>query len=211
MELEQIDFIFPHLGVCLCSTVSRVFVLNSQLLTNVPSDLMSSDALSDCAILVHEAASWLITNPGGFSVQGTIPALQRTLMLLLRLRMVEDFSVTNQVCFPLLFLDMGVCRGWWGEGQKRDNEGGPIVFFCFCSPSCSGTQPLLGIMHKPLERHPSSSGLHTSDSVAIGKSQLTGNGLFKMSFLASFSLICSVTSTELHNHSIYIQFWHLIL
>ncbi|KAG5207610.1 hypothetical protein JEQ12_017374 [Ovis aries] len=40
------------------------FNSNIQLLTNVPSDLMSSDALSDCAILVREAASWLITNPG---------------------------------------------------------------------------------------------------------------------------------------------------
>ena len=51
----------------------------------------------------------------------------------------------------------------------------------------------------------------TLRTLASGKSRLAGNGLFKMSLLASFSLICSVTSTELHNHSIYIQFWHLIL
>ena len=51
----------------------------------------------------------------------------------------------------------------------------------------------------------------TPPTLASGKSRLAGNGLFKMSLLASFSLICSVTSTELHNHSIYIQFWHLIL
>lgn len=30
---------------------------------------MSSDAPSDCAILVREAADWLITNPGGVSAQ----------------------------------------------------------------------------------------------------------------------------------------------
>ena len=107
----------------------------------------------------------------------------------------------------LLSLGVGVCGRRW----VRDSEEGPTVLFGLCSPSRSGTRPLLGATRRALGCHPTSSGLHALDSTARGKSRLTGKGLFKMSFLASFSLIRSGTCTELHNHSIYIQFWHLIL
>lgn len=152
---------------------------------------MSSDALSDCAILVREAASWLITNPGGFSVRAQFQLFLRTLMLLLRPLWLK-ISLLQVGCF--YHSSLIDCVGVGGvkgteEGQWRRTD----RILLLLQPSCSGTQLLLGTMHKPLECHPSSSGLHTSDSVAIGKSQLTGNGLFKMSFLASFSLICSVT------------------
>lgn len=54
-------FAFRKGGVCLCSIVSHAFVWNSQLLLNVPLDMMSSDALLDSAVLGSGAVYWLIT------------------------------------------------------------------------------------------------------------------------------------------------------
>ena len=66
-------FAFRKGGVCLCSIVSHAFVLNSQLLLNVPLDMMSSDALLDSAVLGSGAVYWLIT--GGCWAQPTAPVL----------------------------------------------------------------------------------------------------------------------------------------
>lgn len=53
--MNRFQLLFPYLGACLCSVASLIFVLNSQLLINVPFAMMPSDTLFDCKIRVSGA------------------------------------------------------------------------------------------------------------------------------------------------------------
>ena len=102
--------------------------------------------------------------------------------------------------------------GYAGAGGGKHRRGTTKAGRLYSSASAAPVFTTSSGGHTHTSRHHlGSSGLHTLDLAVGGELQLTGNGLFKMSLLASFPLICSITCTDLHTHSFYIQFRHLTL